>query len=34
MQIKSEFTDKEGRVARVTYEDADSFDYLLSEKVT
>lgn len=34
MQIKSQFTDKEGKLAKVTYEDADSFDHLLNKKVT
>ena len=34
MQIRSKFTDKEGRVAKVTYEDADSFEHLLIKKVT
>jgi len=34
MQIKSEFIDDKGRLAEVTYEDADSFDHLLSKKVT
>jgi len=34
MQIKSEFTDKDGKAAKVTYEDADSFDHLLTKKVT
>jgi len=34
MQIKSQFTDNEGRLAVVTYEDTDSFDHLLNEKVT
>jgi ADP-ribose pyrophosphatase YjhB (NUDIX family) len=34
MQIKAQFTDKEGRLAEVTYEDADSFDHLLDKKVT
>lgn len=34
MQIKSQFTDKEGKLAEVIYEDADSFEHLLSKKVT
>ena len=34
MQIKSQFTDKEGKLAEVIYEDADSFDHLLDKKVT
>lgn len=34
MQIKSQFTDKEGKIAKVIYEDADSFDHLLDKKVT
>jgi len=34
MQIKSQFTDKEGKVTKVIYEDTDSFEHLLSEKVT
>ncbi|MFZ2522205.1 MAG: NUDIX hydrolase [Minisyncoccia bacterium] len=34
MQIKSQFTDKEGKLAEVTYKDVDSFDHLLDKKVT
>lgn len=34
MEIKSQFTDKDGKLAEVTYEDADSFDHLLDKKVT
>ncbi|MDP3956121.1 MAG: NUDIX domain-containing protein [bacterium] len=34
MQIKSQFTDKEGKLAEVTYKDADSFEHLLGDKVT
>ncbi len=34
MQIKSQFVDKEGKLAEVTYEDADSFEHLLDKKVT
>lgn len=34
MKIKSQFADKEGKLAEVTYEDADSFDHLLDKKVT
>ena len=34
MQIKSQFTDKDGKLAEVVYEDADSFDHLLDKKVT
>lgn len=34
MQIKSQFTDKEGKLAEVIYQDADSFVHLLDEKVT
>ena len=30
MKIKSKFTDKEGKLAEVTYEDVDSFDHLFS----
>ena len=34
MQLKSQFTDKEGKFTKITYEDADSFDHLLDKKVT
>jgi len=34
MQIKSQFTNIDGVIAYVTYEDADSFDHLLLKKVT
>lgn len=34
MQIKSQFTNAEGGVSFVTYEDADSFESLLSKEVT
>ncbi len=34
MKIKSQFADKEGKLAEVTYEDANSFDHLLDKKVT
>src|SRR3989344_308929 len=34
MQIKSQFTNTDGTIAYITYEDADSFDHLLSKKVT
>ncbi len=34
IHIQSQFTDGQGRVAKVAYEDADSFDHLLSQKVT
>jgi ADP-ribose pyrophosphatase YjhB (NUDIX family) len=34
MQIKSQFIGKDGKLAEVTYNDADSFDHLLSQKVT
>ncbi|MFZ2620958.1 MAG: NUDIX hydrolase [Minisyncoccia bacterium] len=34
MQIKSQFTDPDGKTAYVTYQDADSFDHLLDKKVT
>lgn len=34
MEIKSQFTDKEGKLAEVIYEDTDSFDNLLDKKVT
>lgn len=34
MGIKSQFTDKDGKLAEVIYEDTDSFDRLLDKKVT
>jgi 8-oxo-dGTP pyrophosphatase MutT (NUDIX family) len=34
MKIKSQFIDKENRLVEVIYEDVDSFDHLLSKKVT
>lgn len=34
MQIKSRIIDKKGKLAETSYEDADSFDHLLSKKVT
>jgi len=34
MEIKSQFTDKEGKLAEVIYQDADSFEHLLDKKVT
>ncbi len=34
MQLKSQFTNFEGKISYITYEDADSFDHLLSMKVT
>lgn len=34
MQIKSQFTNTDGTIANVTYEDTDSFEHLLSKKVT
>lgn len=34
MEIKSQFADKEGRIAKVLYQDADSFEHLLNKKVT
>lgn len=34
MQIKDNFTNPDGTVAYITYEDTDSFDHLLNEKVT
>jgi len=34
MQIKSQFTDLQGKIAQVTYQDADSFEHLSGEKVT
>lgn len=34
MQIKSQFTDTDGTIAHVIYDDCDSFEHLLSKKVT
>lgn len=34
MQIKDQFTNPDGSIAYVTYNDADSFEHLLKEKVT
>lgn len=34
MQIKSQLTDKNGKIAHITYNDTDSFDHLLSKNVT
>ena len=34
MQIKDQFTNPNGSIAYITYEDTDSFEHLLNEKVT
>ncbi len=34
MEIRSQFTDKGGKLAEVIYQDADSFEHLLDKKVT